>query len=189
VTYLDPSSIDTVEIFFNKYHQIGFDYAQVLAGFNVRAEVAANITEDLKGDDGLIYNPSIGWSLGFDRDLVAGINLNFQANGTVRLLHDKIGSSNIPLNPNYDIESGSSLSATRITAMLSRKFLRDELELRTAVVWGIEDRDAAVIPALIWTRDDFRAAFSGGFFLGNKEGQLGQYKDNNFLKISITYVF
>jgi len=185
---IDGSGELSINLYFNKYHQIGFDYAQVLAGFNVRAEVAANITEDLKGDDGLIYNPSIGWSLGFDRDLVAGINLNFQANGTVRLFNNNVGVTDFSAG-HFDIESGSSLTATRITAMLSKKFLRDELELRTAVVWGIEDRDAAVIPALIWTRDDFRAAFSGGFFLGNKEGQLGQYKDNNFLKISITYVF
>jgi len=187
----DPAAypiIESVELMFNKYHQIGFDYAQVLAGFNIRAEVAANITEDTKGNDGNIYNPSIGWSLGFDRDIIAGLNVNLQANGSVRLFNDKIGSDN-PFAPNFDIEAGTSMTSTRLTAMLSKKFLRDELELRTAVVWGIEDEDFAIIPALIWTKDDLKTALSGSFFLGNKEGQLGQYKDNNFLKISVTYVF
>jgi len=197
INFADPSAPDfnpaapytiDVEFMFNKYHQIGFDYAQVLAGFNIRAEVAANITEDTKGDDGYIYNPSIGWSLGFDRDIIAGLNVNLQANGTVRLFNDKIGSDN-PFAPNFDIEAGTSMTSTRLTAMLSKKFLRDELELRAAVVWGLEDGDFAVIPALIWTKDDLRTALSGGFFLGNKEGQLGQYKDNNFLKISVTYTF
>ena len=180
--------IKSVKLIFNDYHQIGIDYAQVLFGFNVRAEVAANITEDLNGDDGYIYNPSIGWSFGFDRDIIAGININLQANGNVRLLNDKVGSNDF-FSANFDNEGGRSMTSTRLTAMLSKKFLRDELELRAAVVWGIEDEDAAVIPALIWTRDDLRLALSGGFFLGNSDGQLGQYNNNNFLKISIAYTF
>jgi len=182
-------TIKSIEFSFNNYHQIGIDYAQVLAGFSVRAEVAANVTEDLKGDDGYIYNPSVGWSFGFDRDIAAGFNINLQANGSVRLFDDKVGGSNVPNHPNFDIESGKPMTATRLTTMLSKKFLRDELELRTAVVWGIEDEDCAIIPALIWMKDDLRAAFSGGFFLGDSKGQLGQYKDNNFLKVSVTYVF
>jgi len=191
-----PSDIK-FEFIHNKYHQIGLDYAQVLAGFNIRAEFAANITEDIKGDDGLIYNPSLGWSFGFDRDIIAGVNINFQANGSVRLLNDKVGSSKeaftyvptLEIIPDYDIEAGTKMTATRLTAMLSKKFLRDELELRAAFVWGIEDMDFAVIPALIWTKDDLRTALSGGFFAGNSDGQLGQYKKNNFLKLSITYMF
>ena len=184
-----PRPTAEAEFIFNKYHQIGLDYAQVILGFNIRAEAAANITEDLSGDDGYIYNPSIGWSFGFDRDLFLGINLNLQANGSVRLFDDKVGSGDNPFAPDFDIEAGTSMTATRLTAMLSKKFLRDELELRGAVVWGIEDMDFAVIPALIWIKDDLKAALSGGFFLGDKEGQLGQYHTNNFLKISATYTF
>ena len=198
---------------YNPYHQIGLDYAQVLAGFNIRAEVAANITEDLKGDDGSVYNPSIAWSFGFDRDLFLGVNLNLQVNESIRLMHDKLGSKDISLPSdiinvanlatieedmkntisvsvdNIDTEGGSELTATRLTAIVSKKFLRDELELRTAVVWGIEDFDCLIMPALIWTKDDIRIALAGGFFAGDSEGQLGQYKDNNFLKVSLTYSF
>ena len=179
-----------IEFIYNTYHHIGLDYAQVLFGFNVRAEFAANITNDIKGDDGYIYNPSLGWSFGFDRDIFAGFNINFQANGNIRLMNDKVGSSNNFLNPaGFDIEAGKSVTSTRLTAMFSYKFMRDELELRTAFVWGIEDSDAAIIPSFIWAREDLRAALSGTFFLGDSGGQLGQYKDNNFLKISIAYVF
>jgi len=185
-----PSSIDLYTLY-NPYHQIGLDYAQVLFGFNVRAEFAANITDDLKGNDGSVYNPSIAWSLGFDRDLFWGINLNFQANESIRLMHNKLGSGDFMsvLTNNFDIEGGSKLTATRLTAMLSKKFLHDELEVRTAVVWGIEDNDCAIMPAIIWTRGDLRFAFSGGFFAGDEKGQLGQYRDNKFLKVSLTYMF
>ena len=189
VSFSPPSA--EVDFLYNPYHQVGLDYAQVLLGFNTRVEVAANITEDLEGDDGSVYNPSIAWSFGFDRDLFLGINLNLQVNESIRLMHDKLGSDDFMsvATGNFDIEGGSKLTATRLTAALSRKFLRDKLELRAAVVWGIEDSDCLIMPALIWTKDDLCVALSGGFFTGNSEGQLGQYKDNNFLKVSLTYSF
>jgi hypothetical protein len=206
LTSQPPSADVNVLYLYNPYHQAGLDYAQVLFGFNLRAELAANITEDLEGDDGSVYNPSIAWSLGFDRDVVWGINLNLQVNESIRLMHDKLGKSinKLDMNDidiasimtsgsfnfdNIDVEGDSSLTATRLTAALSKKFLRDELELRGAVVWGIEDKDYAVMPALIWTKDDLRLAFSGGLFAGDSKGQLGQYWNNDFLKISLSYTF
>ncbi|MCL2276748.1 MAG: hypothetical protein FWC21_02500 [Treponema sp.] len=201
--YLSDSFEPSFRFFYNTFHQAGIDYAQVIFGFNIRLEFAANITEDLKGNNGFIYNPSLNWSFGFDRDILAGFNANFQANQSIRLFDDKVRGGKEPFNymnyygmeipsglsSDYDIEAGKSLTSTRLTAMLSYKFLRDELELRAAVVWGIEDKDAAIMPSLIWSRDDFRAALSGGFFAGDSKGQLGQYKDNNFLKLSIAYMF
>jgi len=186
-----PDPTPQVDILYNPYHQIGFDYAQVLFGFNTRAELAANITEDLKGDDGSIYNPSIAWSLGFDRDIVWGINLNLQINESIRLFHGKTGSDDpmSVMSGDFDIEGGLPLTNTRLTATVSKKIFRDELELRTAVVWGMEDSDCVIMPALIWTKDEICFAFSGGFFAGNSEGQLGQYRDNHFLKVSCTYTF
>jgi len=203
-----PSSVDANVLLplYNPYHQIGIDYAQVLFGFNIRAEIAANITEDLEGDDGSVYNPSIAWSFGFDRDLFWGINLNLQVNESIRLMHDKLGNISMSdmadifssgdmsnmmgvMDGNIDIESGSQLTSTRLTATVTKRFLRDQLELRAAVVWGIEDEDCAILPALIWTKEDLRVALSGGFFVGDEEGQLGQYKDNNFIKVSLTYMF
>ena len=185
-----------VDVLYNPYHQIGLDYAQVLFGFNMRAELAANITEDLDGDDGSIYNPFIAWSIGFDRDLVLGINLNLQVNENIRLMQDKVGEKLVigPMGPNVDhidMESGKKLTATRLSAAVSRKFLRDELELRTAVAWGIEDEDCVIMPSLIWTKNDLRFSFSGGIFAGNAEGQIGQYADreNHFIKVSFAYSF
>lgn len=201
----DTAASPAIDLIFNKYHQIGIDFAQVIAGLNTRSELAVNITEDTGGNDGFIYNPSIGWSFGFDRDLFSGINLNFQANGSIRLFNSKVGSSNNPFvyiynedfgffypigyNPDFDIEAETSATATRFTAALSKKFLRDELEVRTAIVWGIEDSDFAFMPALIWTKNDLQIAFSCAFFAGDSGGQLGQYKDNSFMKISIKYTF
>jgi hypothetical protein len=191
VTIKAPSGtppLPVVTFAYNPYHQIGFDYAQVISGFNLRAEFAANITEDLEGDNGSVYNPALAWSLGFDRDLFAGINLNVQANETIRLMDGNVGSADAA-SGSFDIEGGTEATVTRVTATLSRKFLRDELELRAAAVWGIEDKDFVIMPALIWTKDAVAIACSGGIFGGDKEGQLGQYHQNSFVKIGITYTF
>jgi hypothetical protein len=154
---------------YNPYHQIGFDYARLIYGFNLQAEFAANITEDIKGDDGSVYNPALAWSLGFDRDLVFGINLNVQADKTIRTMDSKTGSADFT-SGNFDIETGTDLSAPRISAALSRKFLREKLEFRAAAVWGVEEQDFVTMPTLIWTRGDVTIAYSGGVFGGDKAG-------------------
>jgi hypothetical protein len=179
---LNPAQL--LDTAYNRYHQIGVDYAQVLFGFNLRAELATNITADLDGDDGLVYNPSIAWSLGFDRDLFAGINLNLQVNESVRLFDDKVGA-----DPLFDIEAGTDITSTRLTASLSRSFFRNELELRGTVIWGLEDQDFYIIPAVTWTRGDVTLECSAGIFAGNKEGELGQYRDNAFVKTVLSYSF
>jgi hypothetical protein len=173
-----------VEVDYNRYHQIGVDYAQVLGGFNLRGELAANITKDLSGSDGLVYNPAILWSLGFDRDLVWGINANLQCNESIRLMDSRVGD-----DWRRDIEAGKDVTSTRITLILSKKFLRDELELNVTGLWGIEDRDFFILPALIWTKGDLTLKVSGGVFGGSGEGELGQYRDNGFVKIGLSYSF
>jgi hypothetical protein len=179
----DPSAI-TIDIDYNRYHQIGLDYAQVVSDFNIRAEAAANITEDLSGDDGGIYNPSLAWSLGFDRDLVWGINLNLQCNESIRLLDSKVSN-----NPTLDTEAGSNVTSTLVTAVLSKKFLRDELEAKATAVWDLENSAALIMPGLAWTKNDVTIELSGGFFAGDDEGMFGQFRDNSFIRVGLKYAF
>jgi len=169
---------------YNPYHQIGIDWAQVILSFNVRAEVAANITEDLSGDDGSIYNPSLLWSFGFDRELVWGINLNLQCNETIRLMNDKINNTQL-----LDTEADIDMISTQIMAAISKKFFRDQLEIKFTSLWEIEARDYLLMPSIIWTKDAVSVEFSGGIFGGNEDGQFGQYRNNNFVKAALIYSF
>lgn len=171
-----------VSFAYNPYHQIGVDWAQVIAGFNLRAEAAANLTEDLGGSDIAVYNPSLAWSLGFDRDLFWGLNLNLQCSESIRLLDGKIESP-------QDIEAGSGITSTQITVQLSKRFLRDELELKAAALWEIEDKDCFVMPGIVWTKDDAAVELSGGVFVGGSEGLFGQFHDNSFVKAALSYSF
>jgi hypothetical protein len=185
MTLAPPLPLPTaVNFSYNPYHQIGADWAQVLFGFNIRAEAAANITSDLDGDDGAVYNPSLAWSLGFDRDLFWGINLNLQVNESIALLYGRISGNSL-----LDIEADASTSSTQIIASLSKTFFRDELEVRAAVMWGVEERDFLIMPSLIWTKEAVSVELSGGIFGGDGGGQLGQYRDNGFVKAVLTYTF
>jgi hypothetical protein len=177
----NPSS-PIVTFAYNPYHQVGLDWAQVISDFNLRAEFAANITEDINGDDGEVYNPSFAWSLGFDRNLFADINLNLQCNETIRLFDGKISDPR-------DIEDGSDITSTQITATLSRKFLRDELELKAACLWEVESGACVVMPSLVWTKNDVTIDLTAGIFVGSDEGQFGQFHDNSFVKVGMKYSF
>jgi len=184
LAYLGDPSLLSSQIKYNRYHQIGVDYAQVLFGFNIRAEFAFHLTEDLKGDDGAVRNPFIGWSLGFDRDLFWGINANIQCNETVRLFDDKVGS-----NPILDCEADTNITSTRFTMRFSKNFFRDELESSATVIWDVENSDCYIIPGLIWTKGPMAAELSAGIFSGKETGDLGQYWENSFVKIGLKYSF
>jgi hypothetical protein len=167
---------------YNPYHQIGIDWAQVLFGFNIRAEFAANSTHDLKGVDEAVNNPLLAWAFGFDRNLSWGINLNLQCNETIRLMNNKITSQ-------LDTEAGSNMISTQMIAALSKTFLNDQLELRVAAFWEIEAKDFMIIPSLIWTKDAVSVELSGGIFGGDEAGQFGQYWRNSFVKATLKYSF
>jgi len=177
-------SLLSPQIKYTRYHQIGIDYAQVLFNFNVRAEVAIHLTEDTKGNDGSLQNPFIGWSLGFDRDLVLGLNINLQCNETLRLFNSKIGD-----NPVLDAEAGTKAVSTRLTMQLSKKFLKDNLESKATVIWDIENSDFYIIPGIVYTMGSLTSELSAGFFAGKENGELGQYRKNNYIKVGLKYSF
>jgi hypothetical protein len=132
-----------------------------------------------------VYNPALVWSLGFDRDIpVVKINVNLQVNENIVLLHDKLGS-----DPLFDVEAGKKPASTRLILRLSRTFFRDELELQATGIWGIEDQDCYIMPGIVWTKGDVVLEVSGGIFAGNKEGELGQYRDNYYVKTLLSYSF
>jgi hypothetical protein len=177
-------SLLSPQIKYTRYHQFGIDYAQVLFGFNVRAEAALHLTEDIRGKDGSLQNPFIGWSLGFDRELVLGINLNLQCNETLRLFNSKIGN-----NPVLDAEAGTKAVSTRLTMQLSKKFLKDNLESKATFIWDIENSGYYIIPGVVYTMGNLTSELSAGFFGGKESSQLGQYRNNSYIKAGLKYSF
>jgi hypothetical protein len=171
------------EVSYNRYHQAGMDFAMVIAGFNLRSELAANLTDDFKGDDPEVYNPTVAWSLGFDRDLFAGINLNLQYAGTYRLFDDGVGDAA------YDIEAGTDITRSKITAVLKKNLFKDRVELELTGRYGIEDQDYLLLPRIGFLVGDAQLDLSAGFFGGDDEGELGQFDDYDYCRLTLSYQF
>jgi hypothetical protein len=183
-SYPGDLSLLDLQIKYTRYHQIGIDYAQVLLGFNLRAEAAINITEDINGDDGSFQNPFLAWSFGFDRNLFWGINANIQCNETVRLLDDKVGE-----NPVLDSQADTDVTSTRISMRVSKSFFRDKFENSIMCIWDVENSDFFIIPSIAWTEGNMTTKLSAGIFTGKENGELGQYWENTFIKFALSFMF
>lgn len=178
----DGSAPPTVTILYTRYHQIGADLAAVLGGFGLRAEAAANLTEDLSGNDPVIYNPHLAFSLGADRDVWRDLNLNLQYAGTIRLADGGITSP-------FDIESDTEPFRSGLTAVAFQKLLRDKLEWRVAALWNLADADILVSPSLSWTEGDAEVKLAAGIFGGDEAGQMGQFADAAWVRLTLSYTF
>ncbi|MCX7655376.1 MAG: hypothetical protein N2Z76_02495 [Treponemataceae bacterium] len=168
---------------YNRYHQAGFDMASVVAGFNLRAEGAANITADTSGDDPAVYNPHLAFSLGFDRDVVAGINLNVQYNGTYRLMANKIGTNL------FDIEKDTETFTSSLTTRISQSLFQDTVKWECTLLWEVQDGDYLIIPKISWAIGDGEIFAQGGIFGGDSAGLLGQYDKNDYIILGMKYTF
>jgi hypothetical protein len=182
----DPAAVAAngfrVPVSYNRYHQAGADFAAVLAGFNLRGELAANITEDLEGDDPQVYNPAIAFAFGLDHGLPAGFSLNLQYAGTYRLKDELVTSA-------YDVEYGSEAFSSNLTADLSTSYFKDALKLKATVLWELDDEDFLILPSLAYAMGDAELGLSAGIFAGDEEGSLGQYADSSYVKATLSYKF
>jgi hypothetical protein len=146
----------------------------------VRGEIAADITDDLSGTDGSVCNPSILWSLGSERVLSGGLELNAQCSGSVRLMNDKVGTEK------NDIESETSPSDTTLALRLSRKFLEDRLAVSATTLYGIESSACLVKSAIAWGPASRRIEISGGVYSGSPASSLVRFLDHDYVKLTMS---
>ncbi|CEM63076.1 hypothetical protein DWQ65_06555 [Treponema phagedenis] len=174
---------DAIGFDYNPYHQIGIDYGTTVGPVNLRAEFAANITYDIKGNDPSVYNPSLAWNFGLDYTTPFGMMLNGTVVENIRLMQKKTNENK------FDIEKGTNATNTKIVFVIDQTLLRDSLHLKLNTVVGIEDADFMICPAVSWQFGTLLVDCSLGFFGGKKTGELGQYRGNHYIKASIGYVF
>jgi hypothetical protein len=183
VDMLDPL------ILYNPYHQLGLDLAWGLWGFNFRAEAAANITYDILGNDPSVYNPNLGFALGFDRELFWDITLLFQVNQTVTLLYGNIDTS----EDSIDTERETTVSSTMLFAVLSRSFFDGKLSatLVGVVSFGnfFEKTGFGIIPTLSYSQDKFSVNLTFGILGGHEDSIFGALKDSSFVSMGLGFSF
>jgi len=103
--------------------------------------------------------------------------------GTVRLMDDEVGDT--VADTEYDTDPTNTL----ITAKLSKTFRKNEFEIKLHGIYEIEMADYYLIPGVVWTKGDTVVECALGIFGGSSDGNLGQFSDNDYLKLSLIYSF
>ena len=168
---------------YNPYHHIGIDYGIGLGPVSLSAEFAANITEDLSGNNPSIYNPSLAWNVGAVYSAPLGFQLSLTATENIRLHHSR---SVAQIN---DVEYGTKATDTKLVFSVSQTLLRNSLEWKLSAIVGIEDADFCIMPGVHWQLATLLIDCNVGIFGGKKTGNFGQFYRNSFIRLTLAYEF
>ncbi len=164
---------------YNRYAQLGLEWSRTVGAIHLHDEVAANITSDLSGKDGSSYNPRALWLAGAATS-ARRFDLSAQASGLVRLLYGGVGS-----DP-FDAEAGLGPTSTAFLVSVTRgfSFASGNQSVGATARWGIEDGDCCVMPRWSLELGDATLSAEAGIFAGNPLGSLGQYRDDDYVRLS-----
>ena len=177
-----PSSL---ALAYDRLQAFGAEAAFAAGPFNFRFEGAYYLTDDTDGTDASTHNNSLNWVAGFDADLpIHNVNLNLQTIGSYVLNNDGLVLNDV------DYDSDGEYSNDKIVVKLSDSFCHDKIAPAVKALWGIEKGDVIVMPEVACNiRDDLSVTVSGALFLGSEDGEFGDYTDNDFARILVSYKF
>jgi hypothetical protein len=169
---------------YDRLQSFGVEAATALGAFNLRAEGAYYLTDDLKGTDPAVRNNRLAWEVGFDVDLpVHNMNFNVQTTGTYIL-----GWANV--SGAADVDYADHPYSNLVVVKLSDSFDHEKLLPSVKALWGIEHGEVLVVPALEWKiRDDFSLKGDGALFFGGSGGVFDAFMNNEFVLLTATYSF
>ena len=179
--------VDTINYWFeyDPMQTFGVEAAYILAGFNMKGEFAYNMTEDFDGDKTDVHNNSIKWVAGFDRDIpVSNLNINIQEAGTLTLNSNEIELGDIEYNEDEEYTENLLIFA------VSDKYLHEKLEAELITFYHFEDSDYGIYPSIEYSPvDDFTLGMAARFFGGDEDTLFGQYDENDFVELTVSYSF
>ncbi len=132
-------------------------------------------TEDPLATDALIQKDYLNY--------VAGVDFNI---GSVKLSTQFIQK--------YILDYNEDMSENEIqntaTFLARYDMMRETLHLELFSYIGLSDKDALIRPKITYDFDDsFSILLGGNIFVGEQDGQFGQYQDNTMAYIKIKYNF
>ena len=168
---------------YNPYHHIGIDYGVGIGPVSLSAELAANITSDLSGNNPAVYNPSLAWNAGAVYSAPLGFTISVNVAENIRLHHNSIGTQS------YDVEAGKKATDTKLAFSVSQTLLRNSFEWKLGTIVGIEDADFCIMPGIHWQFATLLLDCNVGIFGGKGTGSLGQFARNSFIRFTAAYEF
>lgn len=185
---------------YDRKHTIGVEAATIVGRFNLRGEVAYNLTDDVAGDDPWVHNNSIQWLGGFDFDIpISNININIQETGTFILNASKIDEAHEGIFWQYDVDyvptgvGNSKMLATndKLVVNISDSWNHDKIKPEITCMWGIERGDFVLQPKVTFQpTPEFSLALSGmKIWCKDECSEFSYWKNNNFINLSVKYEF
>ncbi|MBN2618182.1 MAG: hypothetical protein JXR64_07710 [Spirochaetales bacterium] len=148
---------------YNFMNVAGIEFGTVLAGFNLRGELAYYFINNSK--DTLNY---LG---GFDRDLpLHNVNINIQVKGE------------------YNTESED--ITNMVVGKISDSFNHEKITPSVTGMYNVEDMDFMIKPELLYKiGENIEIATSAGIFAGDDDTTFGQFDLNDYLSLTLKYTF
>ena len=188
-SYLEDGSVSEEEKFlaYDSKQTFGLEAATVIWHFNLRGEVAYNLTKDTAGTDPWVHNNSVAWLGGFDIDLPFwNANLNVQEYGSF-ILHGKECDKE-SLDVDY---CSKGYSNNKLVANFTCSFLNDKLAPELTALYGFERGDLAILPGLCWRPDQNLSLKATGMYIHCKDSdsEFAPWQHNSFASLSASYQF
>lgn len=177
---------------YDKKQTFGLEASSIIWHFNVRGELAYNLTDDAAGDDPWVHNNSIGWLGGFDIDLPFwNANLNVQETGTCILNGGKC-DENTKNKHKADVDyNKKGYTNDKIVANLTTSFLNDKVAPEVTVMYGIERGDLVVMPKLAYKPDQNLTLTASGMLINcaDEDSEFYAWRKNSFVSLGAKYQF
>lgn len=164
-----------------EYHRlplVGASFGKSVLGAVLRGEVAYYFDKKFSAEDllvnGIKEKDYTNYLIGYDHNWF-GVNVSLQFIQEYILDYEK------------DISNDEFQSTT--TFLASKTFLNETLELSLFSYYGINDNDALLRPKFSYDLSDgFNIILGTDVFIG-KEGNFGQYNDNDMVYLKVRYDF
>ena len=166
-----------------QYHRLtvaGGSFSTEIKGLIFRGEGAYYYgkyfqTEDPLATDALVQKNYLNY--------VAGLDFNI---GSVKLSTQFIQKYILEYNENMSENEFHNTA----TFMARYDMMRETLHLELFSYIGLSDKDALIRPKVTYDFDDsFSLLLGANIFVGEREGQFGQYQDNSMVYAKIKYAF
>ena len=187
---IDLTAPEDYSIDFTRLNLFGLEFATVVSGFNLRAEAAYKLTEDIDGDDPLVHNNSVAYMAGFDRDLpVSNLNVNIQGRGEYLLESDAV-SDNGTADVDYDAGENEHYWTNTLVASVEDSYRNQTIMPSVDFLFTAETQDYVVRPGVEFVlADDATVNVRGSIFEGDRDTEFGQFDDNDHLEVRFEYAF
>lgn len=173
---------------YDKKQTFGLEAAATVWRFNLRAEAAYNLTEDIDGTDTCVHNNSVGWLAGFDIDMPFwNMNINIQETGSYVLNHEQC----VKKTSDVDYDNKGNYSKNKIVLNITTSFINDKLVPEVTAIYGIETADLVILPKVSFKATDGFSVYASGLYIWCKDSdsEFYEWRNNSFVNIGACYQF